>query len=226
MKKKHPKPEEKWDQSRVEQFWDWVTSSRHRYDGWRQRRGALAPSVERLEKRIREAFRKVTVGSNVMLYLSGAAEDDYLPESFQKVLRRQEERVQWGVIPLDMLYACDDCLFYLDAEGTRFLLPAYMCYDLCYPDEGWNGLSDFLSSPEGRLGLFNEFQRACVTDYVNEKRLQGMRNGWDAHNLGGWNFLLPWEEQTRLSTRADGSPSFFAEEQLVRYCEREGVSLA
>lgn len=62
MKKKHPQLNAEWNQSDVERFWDWVTSLRHRYDGWHQRREALTPSAERLEKRIREAFRKVMVG--------------------------------------------------------------------------------------------------------------------------------------------------------------------
>ena len=226
MKKKHPQLNAEWNQSDVERFWDWVTSLRHRYDGWLQRRVELTPSAERLEKRVREAFRKVMVGPNMMLYLSGTAEDDYLPESFQKELRRQEERFQWSVIPPDILYACSDCLSCLDAEGTRFLLPAYMCYDLCYPKEDWIGLSYFLNSPytEERFVLFDESQRACVTDYVNEKRLLGMRNAWGNHDLCGWNLLLPWEEQTRLTTRADCSPSFFAEEQMIRYTEREGIT--
>lgn len=206
-------------------FWEWVTELRQRYEGWQQRRGTLSPSVEKLVGRIREAFRKVRVGPEVMLYLSGAAEDDYLPDSFQAVLRRQEERVLWQSIPLDVLYACSDCLAYLDAEGTRFLLPAYICYDLCYPEEAWNGLDFFLSYPHSeRFSLLDSEQRACVTDYVNEKRLQDFReeciSGWSLHS---WSFLLPWEEELRRSQGSAASPKAFAEGQLLLYCEREGI---
>lgn len=208
-------------------FWEWMTELRQRYAGWQQRRGMLSPSVEKLVGRIREAFRKVRVGPEVMLYLSGAAEDDYLPESFQAVLRKKEERVLWKSILLDVLYACSDCLSYLDAEGTRFLLPAYMCYDLCYPEEEWNGLDFFLSSPRsGRFSLFDAEQRACVTDYVNEKRLQDFREeGVRGLSLHLWSFLLPWEEILRQKQRSAVSPKLFAEEQLLLYCEREGIDL-
>ena len=211
----------------IRSFWKWVLPLRARYAGMQP--AELCPRQAELVERIGSAFADVGVGADTTLYLSGAAEDDYLPESFQAFLRAHEERQHWQRIPADVLFCLHDCFYYLEPEGVRFLLPAYMVADLQYPSAGWSrdfGLEYALFScwPGERLDLLNAAQRACVTDYVNEKRLEEAPE-WDGSASSDWRNLLPWEDADRRATCQAKEAYLYAEDQLITYCQRYNIPL-
>lgn len=215
------------EEERIHGFWGWLLPFRAQYAGIQ--RTEILPRQADLVARIRTAFAKVGVGADATLYLSGAAEDCYLPEAYQAHLRAHEERRDWQRIPAEVLFCLHDCFPYLQAEGVRFLLPAYMVADLEYPAAHWSrdfGLDHALfSSRAGEsLALLNEAQRACVTDYVNEKRLEEAPD-WDSAPFYDWRNLLPWEEEERQTSSPDQAPYLYAEDQLLRYCEKHGIPL-
>lgn len=211
----------------IRSFWGWIQPLRAKYAGLQA--AVLCPRQAALVERIRSAFAKVGVGDRATLYLSGAAEDSYLPEGYQAFLRAHEERQDWQRIPADVLFCLHDCFYYLEPEGVRFLLPAYMVADLQYPSAHWSrdfGLEFALFScwPGERLDLLNTAQRACVTDYVNEKRLEEVPE-WDGSASSDWRNLLPWEDADRRATCQAKEAYLYAEDQLITYCERYNIPL-
>ena len=211
----------------IHRFWGCILPLREKYAGIQPT--VLPPRLAGLVGRIRAAFAGVDVGEDTTLYLSGAAEDSYQPEAYQAHLRAHEERQDWQRIPPAVLFCAHDCLCYLQAEGVRFLLPAYMVADLQYPAAHWSqdfGLNYALFSTWSgeKLEQLNEAQRACVTDYVNEKRLEESA-GWDSVPFYDWRNLLPWEEAARQINTPGQAPHLYAEDQLLRYCEKHGITL-
>ena len=190
---------------------------------------ALTPSQAALVERIREAFSGITVGPDTTLYLSGVAEDDYQSEEFIAELRRREIRNDWQSIPPSFLIACDDAIPFLDAEGMRYLLPAYMLAELQYPDNGTIGLEIRLSTRgfdeeiteyhNDRLSLLTERQRDCVTDCIRELRLMECNDDLELIAT----CLLPWEEEDRNARYPHLSDNEYAIQDLRRYCEKHGA---
>lgn len=189
----------------------------------------LTPSQEALVERIREAFSGITVGPDTTLYLSGVAEDHYQSEEFITELRRREIREDWQSIPPTLLAACDDAIPFLDAEGMRYLLPAYMLTELHYPDNGGIGLEIRLSARNfdeeiseylnERLSLLTERQRDCVTDCIRELRLMECDESMELITAN----LLPWEEEDRNAHYPHLSDNEYAAQDLRRYCEKHGA---
>lgn len=211
----------------IDSFWGWVMPFRARYAGVLP--VELCPRQAALVERICTAFAGVGVGADTPLYLSGAAEDDYLPESYQAFLRMHEERQDWQRIPADVLFCLHDCFSYLEPEGVRFLLPAYMVADLRHPTAHWSSdyglqFALFSSWPGTRLNVLNDAQRACVTDYVNEKRLEEAPE-WGDVPFHDWRTLLPWEDDALRATEPGKYPYRYAEEQLLNYCQRNDIDL-
>lgn len=120
---------------------------------------------------------------------------------------------------------CGESLCYVEPEGFRFLLPAYMPADMQY-EFNWNGL-DFLlfrvSERERNVSLFTPARRDCVTDYVNEKRLEELReeirSDWSP---SVWKHLLPWE---KAALPPDTDDKRAAEEILCAYREKHGIEI-
>lgn len=189
----------------------------------------LTPSQEALVERIRGAFAGITVGPDTTLYLSGVAEDHYQSEEFITELRRREIRDDWQSIPPTLLAACDDAIPFLDAEGMRYLLPAYMLTELYYPDNGGIGLEIRLSARNfdeeiskyhnNRLSLLTERQRDCVTDCIRELRLMECDESMELISTA----LLPWEEADRDAHYPHLSDNEYAAQDLRRYCEKHGA---
>ena len=184
----------------------------------------LPPSRQSLLERIRSAYAGVCAGADTILYLSGEAEDEYLSKTFQAELRKEEQRTDWQLIPVDLLAACPNCIDYLDAEGMRYLLPAYMVASLLYPELELASLDYHLTFEDAAelLSLLNDEQRACVTDYVNEMRVE------EASEHGGlivWDVLLPWEEAQRAATESALAPVIYAEKLMLAYCEKHDLPI-
>ena len=192
---------------------------------------ALTEHEEALVERIRRAFAGITVGPHTTLYLSGEAEDDYMDEESRDILRRREIRDDWQSIPPELLLACNCATSYVDAEGMRYLLPAWMLAELRYPDCVNTGLeialSDNSDDPDlanfnrEKLSLLNDEQRACVRDCIRTLRLKEFCDDEDDLIFAN---LLPWEEDERAAHYPHLSAKEYATQDLLRYCEQHGLS--
>ena len=192
---------------------------------------ALTAHEEALVERIRRAFAGITVGPDTTLYLSGEAEDDYMDEECRDILRRREIRDDWQSIPPELLLACDCATSYVDAEGMRYLLPAWMLTELRYPDCVNTGLEialsdnsddpDLLNFNRKKLILLNDEQRACVRDCIRTLRLKEFCDDEDELIFAN---LLPWEEDDRAAHYPHLSAEQYATQDLLRYCEQHGLS--
>ena len=177
-------------------FWKWACSRRQAAAKRMREPMALSPSQSALVERIRSAFAGLRVGEDTLLYLSGEAEDsgwNIMDELSLVQLRRLEVRDDWEHIPPELLSICDDGFTYIDAEGMRYMLPAFMVTSMLHPELEPELLSIVLTD-SGKaahlLALLNGEQRACVSDFANEMRLAEIRR---YHELIAWNDLLPWE---------------------------------
>ncbi len=116
---------------------------------------------------IRVAFKGVRLGNGVGLW-QGQAIDDYMYEKEQAECRERDEKINWEAIPIDDLNQCSSCLSYLDPEGMRFILPAFLVSDLKGTlDQEISfyliGLDDFTRD---HFNLFTDTQRAAVAAFL------------------------------------------------------------
>lgn len=201
-----------------------MENCRSYFADWREHRRELPPTQQELAERIRKAFDGVTCGDSFG-YMSGFAEDDYCEKDIIQAFMQREQRTYWPAITPDWLFGLDDCLCYVEPEGFRFLLPAYMLADMQY-EFNWNGLDSQLfrvSDRERNFSLFTPAQRDCVTDYVNEKRLEEQREEIrDDGSRSVWKHLLPWE---KAALPPDTDEKRAAEEILCAYMDKHGIEL-
>ncbi len=116
---------------------------------------------------IREAFRGVRLGSGVGL-LEGQAIDDYADDATRKAYREQDEKNDWQRISVDALNRCNSSLSFLDAEGMRFHLPAFLIAELngelnVDPIFHLTQLDDYAKS---KLATLSSEQRKAVREFL------------------------------------------------------------
>ena len=115
---------------------------------------------------IRNAFRRVRLGDGVGLYEGGAL-DDWADDATCRAARIRDERELWEAIPKERLVTHHDAICFLDAEGMRFHLPAFMIAEL-------NGaqvscifhLTELSDWARGKLALLNPQQRQAVREFL------------------------------------------------------------
>ena len=76
-----------------------------------------------------EAFAGATLGSGIGL-LEANGLDDYANKKTLAAYRDEDEKHDWGVIPLESLNRYSSSLSFFDAEGMLFHLPAYLLADM------------------------------------------------------------------------------------------------
>lgn len=74
---------------------------------------------------ITSAFLGVTLGEGVGLWQAQAM-DDNLCDDAVRMARTRDELTNWCLIPAETLNYCESSLSFLDGEGLRFYLPAFM----------------------------------------------------------------------------------------------------
>lgn len=128
-----------------------------------------------LREKIERAFADVTLGDGVGL-MEGEGLDDYADTDVLAQLHAQDERTDWHRLTSDDLHSHQSSISFTDAEGMRFLLPAWMLAEL--RDEGIAGLIWSLCriAPhnEHKFSLLSREQRSVVRDF-----LEFMRNDPD-----------------------------------------------
>lgn len=124
--------------------------------------------TELLNSHIRAAFKGYTLGDGIGL-LEADAWDMCVDREKPRLAREQDERDSWELLSPDDLYRYSQALCFTDAEGFRFLLPAFMLADL---DGGVDEmiiihLSLTNDDPKGIRALLNRDQVATVIEFLN-----------------------------------------------------------
>lgn len=78
---------------------------------------------------VSHAFRGVQLGNGVGLQ-QGDGLDNYADEATLRELRSKDEATDWSRIPLEHLNRYFGSLSFMDEEGMRFHLPAFLLADL------------------------------------------------------------------------------------------------
>ncbi len=117
-------------------------------------------------RQIRDAFHGVTLGNGIGL-LEGRALDDYAEPATRRACRHKDERKHWEEISKEALVFYADTLSFLDAEGMRFHLPAFLIAEL----EGASVSCIFhLVKPDdlgqSQFALLSDAQRAAVREFL------------------------------------------------------------
>jgi hypothetical protein len=89
---------------------------------------------EKLSAKIKSAFADVTLGDGIGLFEADAF-DMCVDFSKPREARQKDERESWQKISVADLGWCNTALSFTDAEGYRFLVPAFMLAEL-NTDEG------------------------------------------------------------------------------------------
>ena len=133
----------------------------------------MTEQEQRLINQIKDAFAGVTLGKGIGLW-EGNGLDDYADDATMSECRQRDERDNWLVIPVDDLNFCHSSLSYLNAEGMRFLLPAYLVADL----EGtltsveiiWH-LGYQLDTMKRCVDILSPAQRAVIREHLLLRRV-------------------------------------------------------
>lgn len=121
---------------------------------------------------IQSAFRGVSLGDGVGLR-QGRGLDDYADSRTLAEYRAQDERQDWSAIPFDDLVHYSDTLAFLDAEGMRFHLPAFLIADIQGdgPEIVFH-LTYAANEGDSRFDLLNPAQRQAVREFLLLKLTQ------------------------------------------------------
>jgi hypothetical protein len=145
---------------------------------------------DELIRMISNAFIGVTLGEGVGLWQAQAM-DDYLCEDAVRMARTRDELTNWCLIPADTLNYCESSLSFLDGEGLRFYLPAFMMAEIrghgnggvifalyhCY------GSLDFTQLSVSQRGAVRAFLNWCLDneeyEFEHEEIRRAMTNYWN-----------------------------------------------
>lgn len=115
---------------------------------------------------IKSAFAEVTLGEGIGLWQAQAI-DDYETEEVQKQNRGRDEKKQWTQLSCEDLQRCHSSLFFFDAEGMRFHLPAYIVASLeNQVDDPLFHLTQLDDYAKSKLTALNPVQRQAIVMYL------------------------------------------------------------
>jgi hypothetical protein len=120
-----------------------------------------------LEVRINSAFDGVVLGEGVGIIEADERDTCCDPEEL-KLAREKDERKSWRVISENDLYRYHYALCFTDAEGFRFMIPAFMLADLsCLLDESTLiHLSLVRDDSYDQYSMLNATQLATIIDFL------------------------------------------------------------
>ncbi|CUX08827.1 hypothetical protein G6L67_09225 [Agrobacterium tumefaciens] len=112
---------------------------------------------------VREAFAGVTLGGGVGLSEVQAL-DDYANNEVRAACRAGDEKNDWAAIPVEDLNRHSGSPAFLDAEGMRFHLPAYMTADL--DGDYRHEFAPYSCGCQEKFSLLTLLQRNAVEAYL------------------------------------------------------------
>lgn len=139
---------------------------------------------EQLIEEIREAFADVERGEGTTLR-EARVMDGYGTEEEQKKAREQDTDRHWWEIPREVLEEHGDVHPFLNAEGFRYYLPAFLTWSLKYADRSPSALGDLTiyqlngwTRKETVACALNDRQARVVARYLLFMAEQPMERGW------------------------------------------------
>lgn len=127
--------------------------------------------TQALEVRIISAFHGVVLGEGIGI-IEADERDNYAdPETLERA-REKDERQSWQAFTADDLYRYSCALSFTDAEGFRFIIPAFMIADLsCILDETTLiHLSLVRDDSYDRYSKLNSEQLSTIVDFLEVYR--------------------------------------------------------
>lgn len=112
---------------------------------------------------VRAAFGGVTLGGGIGLSEAQAL-DDYANDEVRATCRAGDEKNDWAAIPPRDLNRHSGSPAFLDAEGMRFHLPAYMIADL--DGDYRHEFAPYLCGCQEKFSLLTPLQRTAVEVYL------------------------------------------------------------
>ncbi len=150
---------------------DWMRSPESAESGYNEAQIKIYEQIFRkkqdLEARINSAFDGVVLGEGVGIIEADKRDTCFDPEKL-KCAREKDERQSWRVFTKDDLYRYSSALSYTDAEGFRFMIPAFMLGDLsCLLDESTLiHLSLVRDDSHDRYSMLNATQLATIINFL------------------------------------------------------------
>ena len=136
----------------------------------------MSNNVQLVIERIERAFSGIRLGAGVSLREADVI-DNHGRDAERKPARAQDEVEDWRLIPEDLISRYPSCLSFLDAEGMRFHLPAYMRFALRNYKDSASASIDFtiyaLGYEDDRFGLLTAPQRAAVRHFLKFMAFNG-----------------------------------------------------
>lgn len=183
----------------------------------------LCPRQAALLERLEAAFAGLSCPAGISLLSGGLAEDDWRAPRVVEYINATDEtpRHDWKALTPQMLRACEDSLFFIEAPAFCYVLPAYLRQYLLRPDfmcmDSIFHCMDYACKGQYLLSLSPE-QKAVVQDVLNEFRCREQQINGDVEET-----LLPWEYEHYRQEGGDTSPWTFAGNQTLEYAERHGI---
>jgi hypothetical protein len=132
----------------------------------------VSSKEEEIISAIRSAFSHVQRGQSISLHETDAI-DDYADDNQRKKARLLDTDVHWWEIAPEQLEKFYSALFYMDAEGFRYYIPAYMTQALRTYKVGSSSVDAALSSLFPLTGdaselyaLLDDPQKKCVAQFL------------------------------------------------------------
>jgi len=115
---------------------------------------------------IKTAFRDVKLGDGIGLWEAQAI-DDYESEDVQRKKRENDEKDDWSLFTPDVLHRCHSSLYFFNANGMRFHLPAFIIESLKGEvDDPVFHLSQLDDYARSKLTILSDNQRKAVVKYM------------------------------------------------------------
>src|SRR5690242_18551707 len=136
----------------------------------------MTDDEQRVAEQIRAAFAGVTLGNGIGLWQTQMIDDNWVdPGQLER-----DEKLDWSAITVEDLDRCWGSLSFVDAEGMRFHLPAYLVAEL----EGrlrmpgpMSHLTSFaIIPPQTRFDILSPAQREAVCAFL---RLRHSQSDWE-----------------------------------------------
>lgn len=149
--------------------------------------GVMREGAAAVIGQINRAFAGVELGGGIGL-IQAEYNDDRESEEVFRGLAEKDERHDWTKLTDEALNYCYVALCFTDAEGYRFLVPAFMCCDLRGGMRSCISVTcseDFAEWCLTKTAFLNEEQRRAMEAYVDFWRSCGEGDGED--------LKLPWQ---------------------------------
>ena len=128
----------------------------------------MAKSTEQVIELVERAFDGVRLGDGIGLWQAQAIDDWWDCEQMIREGRERDEKMDWRKIDVETLNQCSSSPCFLDAEGFRFLIPAYIIAELRTGVDGeivWllSKRSDIIME---KFTALNRAQRLAIREFL------------------------------------------------------------